>query len=309
MYNEEQFIARCLSALRKQEYPPHRYEVIVVDGLSTDRSREIVEEIGRHWPNLRLISNPQRVIPSGLNIGLKEARGEIIVRVDAHTVVATDYISTCVRYLQSGGADNVGGLMRPVGEGYVGSAIAFAMASPFGPGPGKFHYFDRQAYVDTVYLGAYYRNTLLGLGGWDTEMLFSEDDELNFRLRQSGGKILLVPEIRSTYYCRNSLQGLASQYFNYGRFKVRVLIKHRRLASYRHFVPVVFVAAVVGGAVLNPFSLLLRLIWLLILGIYCMVNVAVSFTLAARYGWRHLFILPAVFSTLHLSYGLGFWRG
>ena len=309
MRNEERFIERCLAALRQQDYPASSYEVIVVDGLSTDSSPQIVSELEQEWPNLRIVSNPEQVIPTGLNVGLREARGEIIVRVDAHTIVAPDYVSTCVRHLQQGRADNVGGLMRPVGESYIGRAIALAMKSPFGVGPGKFHYSEKEEYVDTVYLGAYYRSTLLKLGGYDTNLLFAEDDELNFRLQKTGGRVLLVPEIHSVYYCRSSLRGLSLQYFNYGRSKVRTMIKHRGLASYRHFVPVAFTGAIMGGALGSLFCLPVRVAWLLVIGAYGLVNGLFSLRIAAHDGWRCLPILPVVFFNIHLGYGLGFLVG
>jgi len=155
MRNEERYISICLDSIVANDYPKDRLEVLVVDGMSTDRSRKIVEDYIQRYPFIRLLENPKRIVPAALNIGIREARGEIIIRMDAHTVYAPDYISCCVELLMTTDAANVGGPMRKVGTTYVSRAIAIATSVPFGVGDSYFHYAESDRYVDTVYLGAW----------------------------------------------------------------------------------------------------------------------------------------------------------
>ena len=194
--NEQRYLRRCLDAVLAQDYPTDRLEIFVVDGCSTDGSRAIVADLARVHPHLKLLDNPARGIPQALNIGILAARGSIIVRVDGHAVVDRDYIRSCVRTLTSTGADNVGGPMRSKGLGFWGQAIARAMASPFGR-PASFHHATTPRDVDTVFLGAFRRETLGRVGLFDESIFCNEDYELNYRIRRAGGRVHFTPEIRS----------------------------------------------------------------------------------------------------------------
>jgi hypothetical protein len=182
-----------------------------------------------------------------------EATGDVILRADAHTVYACDYVRSCVDVLLETGADNVGGPMRPAGTTSFGRAVAAATTSPFGVGPGKFHYSDRREEADTVYLGCWWRETLFTLGGFDEDRLQwgAEDHELNFRLTQRGGRIVLDPSIRSWYFPRDTPRRLARQYFNYGLGKASTLTKHRRLPTWRPLAPAALVATSIGVAAIG----------------------------------------------------------
>lgn len=309
--NEAAFIRRSLAAALAQDYPPDRLEILVVDGGSTDDTPQIVREIIAQTghPQVRLLHNPRRIQAAALNIGIQAARGDIIVRVDGHTVIAPDYVRTCVAYLAEGRADNAGGLMRPVGITYVGQAVALATSSPFGIGGSKFHYSEKEQYVDTVYLGAYWRHTFDRIGLYDETFRINEDYELNYRLRQAGGRILLSPNIISHYTPRSSLTALWRQYFQYGRWKVRTLQKHPASLRWRQTVPPLFVAGLVG-------SLLAGLAWPPawwlfggVAGAYLLANLVASTISARRGGWRYLPVLPLVFAIIHIGWGLGFWWG
>jgi succinoglycan biosynthesis protein ExoA len=307
MYNEERYILDCLNAILSQDYPGSM-EVLIIDGGSTDDSRQIVHRMmGESRIPIRLLCNPKRIVPAALNIGLRAAQGDIVVRVDAHAVIEKDYVRKCVEYLQSSGADNVGGLMRPVqNETRIGQTIALATSCPFGVGTGKFHYSEREEFVDTVYLGAFRKSTLLALGGYDETFLRNQDYELNYRIRRAGGKILLTPAIKSYYYARSSLRKLLSQYFQYGFWKVRMLQKHPRSVRVRQLMPPLFVLTLLLSGALSAISSLAAWVFALVVASYLSLSLAFSFFIAARKGWRYLPILPVIFTCLHLSWGLGF---
>ena len=246
--NEERFIARSLGAVFDQDYPADLLQVLVADAMSEDHTREIVEEVALARQHaVEIVENPGRIVPTGFNAALARARGEVIVRVDGHTIIAPDYVSECVRALAASGADNVGGRMDAEGCGAVAEAIALATSSPFGVGNARFHYARGNHWVDTVYLGAWPRAVFEQVGMFDPEMACDEDDELNYRLRAHGGRVLLTDRIRSRYFNRTSLRMLFRQYRQYGMWKVRVLQKHPRQMSTRQLVPPVFVTVVGGG--------------------------------------------------------------
>ncbi|HPO57840.1 MAG TPA: glycosyltransferase family 2 protein [Anaerolineaceae bacterium] len=247
--NEEKYIAGSLEAVLNQDYPAGRMEVLVADGMSTDRTREIVQRMAQGDPRVRLLDNPGRIVPTGLNLALRQARGEIMVRVDGHCIIAPDYVSHCVRLLQEGRADGVGGPMETVGEDPLSQTIALAMSSAFGVGGSAFRTVkDRELEVETVPFPAYRMETIRRIGLFDEEQVRNQDDEYNYRLLKHGGRILLSPAIRSRYYSRSSLKKLWRQYFQYGFWKVRVLQKHPRQLRLRQFVPPVFVAGLAGAA-------------------------------------------------------------
>ncbi|MFQ3535128.1 MAG: glycosyltransferase family 2 protein [Aggregatilineales bacterium] len=307
VYNEEAFIARSLGAVLAQDYPSERYEVIVADGMSQDATRQVIHSLPGA-ERVRIIDNPQRLQAAGMNIALKHAKGEIIVRVDGHTIIAPDYLRACLRALQSTQAWNVGGGMYPVGETPMGKAIAAAGRSAFAV-PTAFHVSEQPAYTDTVYMGAWWRWALERVGGYDSTFAINEDYELNYRLRAAGGKIYFSPEIRSEYHCRQSLPALWRQYYRYGIGRVQTLKKHPKSLRPRQLVAPLFVAGVLGGALIAPFSVPLRMAWLLGLALYGAANLFFSWRTARKHGMEHLLRLPLVFLTIHLAWGLGFWRG
>lgn len=308
--NEEAFIERCLTAVAAQDYPRTCMEILVVDGISQDETRRLAcQTLTRAetyaW---KIVDNPERYVSNALNRGIAAARGEVIVRVDAHTLLAPDYVTRCINALRATGADNVGGPMHAVGETALARIIALATGSRFGVGNARFHYAEEAGWVDTVYLGAYPRSVLERLGLFDTELVRNQDDEFNFRLTRSGGKIWLDPAIRSTYHSRATLRALAQQYYAYGYWKVRVIQKHGRPASLRHLVPIVFVAALLLTALLSavmrsPVPLGVVLVP------YLAVALATSFSIARATQWGYLLLLPLAFATMHLAYGWGFMMG
>jgi succinoglycan biosynthesis protein ExoA len=308
--NEAAFIERSLGAVLAQDYPADQMQVLVVDGMSDDNTREIVCTMLAGQAEARLLDNPEKIVSTGLNAGLAEALGEIILIVGGHTKLASDYLTQCLRTLKATGADCVGGNIQTVAMTPEAQAIALTMSSRFGVGDARFRTNHNQAtWVDTVAYGAYQRQVFDRIGLFDEELVRNQDDEFNYRLRGAGGRIWLDPSIRSTYYARATLGSLWRQYFQYGYWKVRVFQKVPGSARLRHWVPPLFVLAVVGGLAAALLLPVLRPLYLGGLALYLVVNVGVSVHTAAREGWRYLARLPLAFATLHLAYGLGYWTG
>ncbi|HZC06343.1 MAG TPA: glycosyltransferase family 2 protein [Ktedonobacterales bacterium] len=305
--NEEGFIARSLGAALSQNYPPERIEVLVADGQSDDRTREVIASLPGA-ERVRVIDNPQRRQAFGLNLALRQARGDIIVRVDGHTIIAPDYVRQCVRALRESGAVNVGGRMEPQGATPIGRAIAAAGASRFGV-PTAFHVSPAPQFTDTVYMGAWPREALLAAGGFDERLRVNEDYELNHRLRRAGGRVYLSPAIRSTYFGRQTLSALARQYFAYGWDRTNTLKLHPDSLKPRQLVAPVFVAALLIGGALATVQVTGRIAWMALLAVYALADLAASAQAARRAGWELLPRLPIVFATMHVAWGLGFWKG
>lgn len=307
--NEGIFIRRSLGAVLTQDYPAERLEVVVADGMSTDGTRDLIAEMQLSAPNLRVIDNPGKIVPTGINEGLRVAQGDVIVRVDGHTIIAPTYVTECVAALRRSGADNVGGRMVPKAEGAFGSAVALATSSPFGVGGARFHYSDKEEWVDTVYLGAWPRAVFERIGFFDEELVRDQDDEFNYRLRKNGGRILLSPRIQSLYYPRVTVRSLWRQYFQYGYWKVRVLQKHPRQMRARQAMPPLFVFIILSSGLLAPSSRIARRTLGSVLGAYAAADVLASSIVAKRHGKHQLRVLPAVFPVLHFSYGAGLLWG
>jgi glycosyltransferase involved in cell wall biosynthesis len=303
------YIGNCLDHIYSQKGLTEKFEVIVADGMSTDRTREIIKEYKTRYINLQMIQNPGKTVPTGLNLAIQRASGEIIIRVDGHTTIAHDYISQCVEALQCTEADNVGGRMSAIGNTPFGDAVAFATSTLFGVGGSRFHYSEKEEWVDSVYMGAWCREVFEKIGLFDEELVRNQDDEFNYRLLESGAKILLSPKIKSVYTVRNSPQALWKQYYQYGYWKVRVLQKHPRQMSLRQFIPPFFVLAMLTAIVCG---LLFPQSWVmlaLVVGSYLLANLTASIITAVKKGWKHLPLLPVCFMILHVSYGSGFLVG
>lgn len=305
--NEERFIARSLGAVLQQDYPAERIEVLIADGMSDDATQATIRSLPGA-ERVRVIPNPDLIQSAGMNRAILQAKGEIIVRVDGHTVIAPDYVRQCVQALTETGADNVGGAMDPVGVTPMGKAIAAAGKSPFAV-PTAFHVSRMPQYTDTVYMGAWRREVFDRAGLYDETFKINEDYELNYRIRKAGGKIYFTPEIRSQYYGRQTLDALAKQYFRYGVGKTRTLRAHPASLKPRQLVAPLFVLGLVVGALLSLFSPLFTLVWLAGIVLYSIINAVFSLRAAPTGESGVLLRIPVVFLTIHLSWGIGFWVG
>lgn len=307
--NEKDHIEGVVQSILAQEQPPGGFEVIVADGMSDDGTRAILNRVAASEPRLKIVDNPRQIVSTGLNAAICAVRGEVILRMDAHTSYAPDYIRQCIEVLRETAADNVGGPWVAKGDGLVSRAIAAAFQSRFAAGGATGHDPTYEGAVDLVYLGCWRREVCDRIGLFDEELVRNQDDEFNFRLKLAGGKIWQSPRIKSWYKPRGSLGALFQQYMQYGYWKVRVIQKHRMPASPRYLVPGIFVLLILMLPAVSLWWSLAIWAWLGLVGIYAICNVAASFLTAARRGWKLFLILPSVFACYHFGYGLGFLHG
>lgn len=327
---EADHIREALASILAQEPPDGGFEIVVADGMSEDGTREALNEIANSDPRVRVIDNPAKLTAAGLNAAIRAAAGQVLVRMDAHTRYAPDYVRQCVSVLQSTGADNVGGPWIAQATGYVGEAIASGFQSRFAVGGARSHARQYAGEVDSVYLGCWRKEVFQRFGGFDETLARNQDDEHNLRIVRGGGRIWQSPDIRSWYHSRNSLQGLFRQYVQYGYWKVEIIRKHGKPASVRHLAPgafvltllLLFAACGVGTLMVawwpinqepgTVWSWLLSCLWGLLaamVGVYTLALLVASLQTAGRTKWKYLPILPVVFCCFHFGYGLGFLKG
>lgn len=310
-YNEQATIPLLLEAICAQTFPNPDMEVIVADGRSTDQTRQAIILFQQSHPDLsvRLVDNPNRNIPAGLNRALAAAQGQFIIRLDAHSVPAGDYVERCVENLQARRGENVGGVweIRPRGNGLVQQAIALAAAHPLGVGDARYRYTSQASYVDTVPFGAFRRETFDQLGRFDERLLTNEDYEFNARLRQAGGRIWLDPQIRSTYFARASLKDLARQYWRYGFWKWRMLRRYPQTLRWRQALPPVFVLFILALLFIAPFWAAARAALSAVLVLYLFVLIMGSISAALRSRKPGLALaVPLAIVVMHFCWGAGF---
>lgn len=313
-YNEERYIGTVLENLQSQ-YPIERFEIIVVDGMSEDGTRRIVENfIGRpDTAPVRLIDNPARNIPAALNLGIRAATGEIIVRMDAHSVPSANYVRRAVEVLEQGDAEVVGMPWRiaPGADTPMARAIALAVAHPFGIGDAKYRSTNVQTqYVDTVPFGVFRKSLWTQLGGFNEELLANEDYDFYYRARRDGGRVLLDAEAYSTYFARPTLKELAKQYARYGGWKAQMVKLHPNSIRLRQAVAPLFVLSLVSFSLLGLVWRPAWLVVLLILAAYSMLATWFAFKSGARHGKLALSPLIAlVFFVVHVAWGGSFLGG
>jgi len=309
--NEAKWIEKCLESVVANDFPKDRLEVLVVDGMSDDGTRAIVEEAAKQYSFVRLLDNPKKITSAALNEGIAAARGDVIMRMDAHVDDPTHYISRLVHWLETSGADIVGGLCQtcPANETALARAIAVGMSHPLGVGNSHFRIGTTEPrWVDAAPFGCFRRDVFERIGLFDEELIRNQDDEIELRLIRAGGRVLLVPDVAFRYYTRDSLGKLWRMYYQYGYFKPLVVRKVGRMTA-RQLIPAVFVAALAATAIASPWSW--AAVWLLAAMLFAYVatiTTAAAFA-AAKQGVRCAAGLYLVFPTLHFSYGLGYWKG
>ncbi len=312
--NEQTTIRLLMEAVYRQTYPRDRLELVIADGMSSDQTRAEITRFSDEFPDLKIsvVDNPRQAIPTALNTALRSARGEIILRLDAHSVPAEDYVARSVEALEQGKGENVGGVweIRPGRPGLVAAAIAAAAAHPFGVGDALYRYTTRAAEVDTVPFGCFWKHTLEKLGGYDETLMTNEDYELNTRIRRQGGQIWLDPAIRSVYFARSTFGALARQYWRYGYWKTQMLRRYPGTLRWRQALPPVFVVSLLGLAVLSIFWDVARWGLLAEAILYLVVLLAGAIPAARRAGdWRLAAVIPLAIATMHLCWGSGFLAG
>jgi cellulose synthase/poly-beta-1,6-N-acetylglucosamine synthase-like glycosyltransferase len=304
-FNEEHYIEACIASVQAQDYPAELIEILVADGRSTDRTREILERLSAADPRIRMIDNPARLQAAGLGLLVKEATGEVIVRMDVHAEYAPDYVRRCVEVLERTGADNVGGAQRAKARTPFQRALCAALASPLGVGGARYRSAEAEGFVDTVFLGAFRRRVFETVGLWDPGAITNEDAELNQRILDAGGQIYLSKDIVVHYFPRDSLKALATQYFRYGRGRARTLLKLGTFPTLRPLLPFFLVS---GAAAL----LLAPPLWPLApaaFATYALATGAEAVRVGRGLGARAIPTIWAIFPVLHASHGAGFAAG
>ena len=316
-YNEERFIGKALENLAGQ-YPSQSYEIILVDGGSTDRTREVIAEFQQSHPELaiRVLDNPQRTIPHGLNLGIAAASGEIIARIDAHAVPSRGYIRRCVEVLSEGEAEVVGMPCRvqPGADTVMARAIAIAVSHPFGIGDAKYRLEqgrELQEEVDTVAFACFRKSLWADLGGYDEKLLTNEDYDFNYRVRARGDRVLLDRSQHCDYFARTTLAKLAAQYLRYGTWKARMVRQRPRSIKVRHLVAPMFVVSIVLLMALGFWRSLAWESLALELAVYLMAAIGFSYqaTQKAHASLRVMLAMPAAFLTIHFCWGASFLMG
>jgi succinoglycan biosynthesis protein ExoA len=304
-FNEEHYIEACIRSVQAQDYPKDRIEILIADGRSTDRTREILAELAKADPRIKVIDNPDRLQAAGLNQLIKAARGEIVVRMDVHCEYASSYVRTCVEKLAATGADNVGGAQRAKAKTTFQRALCAALTSPVGVGGARYRDATAEGFVDTVFLGAFKKAVFERIGLYDPRAITNEDAELNQRLLETGGKIFLSRDIEVHYYPRDSFQTLAKQYWKYGRGRARTLLKLGRFPTLRPMIPF---AMVIGASAL----VLVPPLWPIApaaFAAYALLTGAEAVRVAAPLGPAGVATAWAIFPVLHASHGAGFASG
>jgi succinoglycan biosynthesis protein ExoA len=298
--NEEPYLRDAVRSILSQDYHG-KFEIVLAVGPSKDRTQEIAEELQRDDSRVIVVANPTGRTAAGLNAALNSAKGTVIVRVDGHAQIPSNYISIAVELLARTGAVNVGGMMAAVGVTTFEKSVAGAMRSPLGVGASRFHTGGEAGEVDTVYLGVFKKDALLAIGGFDERFTRAQDWELNFRLRENGGTIYFDPRLQVTYRPRSSVRALAKQYFEYGRWRRAVSRRHKGTINYRYLAPPVaftgFLSSLVMGSLIHSIFFLPAAIYLLFM--------AAASVVIARSLSQYIYLL-AVIPTMHFAWGVGF---
>lgn len=310
-YNEQSTIRLMLEAIRAQTFPCSEMEVIISDGMSTDGTRDAVAAFQKEFPDLevRLVDNTLRTIPSGVNRAIEAARGEIVVRSDAHSKPYPDYVANSVQALEEGRGDNVGGVwdIHPGAQTWVAESIAVAASHKLGVGDAMYRLTASAAAVDTVPFGSFRRSLFEKIGMYNEALLTNEDYEFNARIRKSGGRVWLDPSIRSVYFSRSTFVELIRQYWRYGYWKWRMLRRFPDTVRWRQALPPLFVLSLLSLVLLSAFLPFFR--W--VLAAEVLVYFFILFLAGAHAALKHrkpylLPGLPLAISMMHISWGSGF---
>ena len=309
--NEQGTIHLLLHALYQQTYPRQNMEVVIADGLSTDQTRQRIAQFVDAHPDLCvfIVDNPKGTIPAGLNLAIESASGEIIIRLDAHSVPYPEYVARCVLSIQEGKGDNVGGVWEilPGGATWQARAIATAASNPLAVGDAHYRYSDQARLVDTVPFGSFRRHWIDKIGSFDEALLTNEDYEFNVRLRKSGGRVWLDPEIRTIYYARATFKELVRQYWRYGFWKARMLRRYPETIRWRQAMPPLLILSLIVSILLSFVWAYASWLFVIELTSYSLVLLAAGFHSAVtKKDFSLMFGVPLAIAIMHLSWGSAF---
>jgi GT2 family glycosyltransferase len=307
--NEGPFIALCLDQLLAQDYPRDQMEIIVADGMSDDNTRAVLAQYGAKYPLIQVVDNPKRIVAPGLNIAIARARGELIVRLDGHCEVASDFVSQAVRLMdEHPECWSAGGPIVHAGTNRFGEAVAVAMSHPLGVGLATHRFPNYEGYVEGAQFPTFRKWIFERIGNFDEQLVRTEDDELNYRITQAGGKIYVSPRVRYVYYVRDRLGKLFRQYFQYSFWRIPVIRKHKKPTTLRQMVPplfflTMFVLLAVGAWMRQP------LVALALPVVYLSALIAVGISVVPRKGLAVGCLVPVALATIHFAYALGIAYG
>jgi glycosyltransferase involved in cell wall biosynthesis len=306
--NEEKFIENCIDSILNNDYPQEKIEIFLIDGMSTDNSKDIIKKYVEKFSNIFLLENPKLIFPAAVNTGFKASKGELIVILGSHATYSKNYISLCVENSNKYDADNVGGILETIGlnTSIIGTAINCVLSSSFGVGNSTFRTgTNKVTEVDTVFGGCYKRKVFENIGLFNENLRSTSDMDFNVRLKKSGGKIILDPEIKATYFTRNYFGKFMRNNFRNGYWAIYPLRFLDYLpVSLRHMMPLFFVCGVIGGIILSFLSKFFLIIFLSVIAIYMIAAFVASFTFAKK-GIFNIILMPFLFLALHLTYGTG----
>lgn len=313
IYNEETYITKCIDSILAQDYPKDDLEIIFVDGMSKDATREIVNQYTQKYPFIRLINNPEKIVPPAMNKGIKAAKGDIIMRLDAHATYEINYFSVLVKALKELGADNVGAVCKTdvLNKNSKTLAIREVLSNKFGVGNSVFRTgVNKVMEVDTVPFGCWKREVFGKYGLYDVRLVRNQDIELNKRILRGGGKICIVPNTYCTYLARETFKGLAKNNYGNGKWNILTVFYTKQFSSLsiRHFIPLIFVLSLIVPVLLSLlYTPLIFLSILSLLAYLCLLG-GISIQLGIK-KQLNIYYLLVSFLTLHLSYGWGSLNG
>jgi glycosyltransferase involved in cell wall biosynthesis len=313
IYNEEKFISNCLDSIIQQDYPKEQIEVLLIDGMSTDKTRIIIKKYAEQYPFIYLLDNPQKIVPPALNIGIKAAKGDVIIRLDGHCIYPSNYVSLLTQKLFELQADNVGAVWNtlPAKDTSICRAIAIGVSHKFGVG-NSMHKLGAKSIIetDTVPFGCFRRDVFDRIGFFDDDLIRNQDDEFNARIIKNGGKIFLVPDLVINYYARDKVAKMMKMFYQYGLFKPLVNKKIGYPATIRQFFPAFFLIGLLTGGVLSYFSNIMYMLYLPVILFYLLLAICFSIKESLKWkDWKLVLILPYIFFTIHISYGWGYLKG
>jgi glycosyltransferase involved in cell wall biosynthesis len=309
--NEKKFIGLTLDSIARQSFPQEKLELIVVDGMSDDGTRNVLADYRSRISRLSIFDNDGKITAAGCNVGIQKAQGETIAIIGGHCELSTDYLLTCYQYLQTSSPQTayVAGRIKTLGNSKVGQAIATAMSSSFGVGNALFRYSNEELDVDTAAFGLYRRQVFDAIGVFDEQIIGAEDHELSFRVTKAGYRIHLLPNISATYFARETYRGLWLQYRNYGKGKVLVLSKHGNLPSMRGLVPPLFVFSLGFGLIFGLLFHPLLWFWVGLIMVYGLFALFFAIKAADDKKLSTVLDIFRAYNVMHTGYGVGFWMG
>lgn len=308
LYNEEKYIKKCLESLLLQSYPQKNMEWIFVDGGSEDKTKLILNSYKNKYLKLiKIYDNKNKTVPFAMNIGIKNAKGKYIIRLDAHAEYEKDYIEKCVYYLNKTNADNVGGIAITKSNGFIGESIALMLSSKFGVGNSQFRTNGNSGYVDTVPFGAFKRDVFEKWGLYDERLTRNQDNEMNYRIRKNGGKIYLSEDIKFFYYCRDSVKGISDMAIKNGMWNIITMKLCPGSMGLRHFIPFLFLISLITLFLLSFIDVIFIYLLTIEVGLYILLDIIFSIKLSKNV--KYFLMIFLLFPTFHLSYGFGSLKG